>query len=209
MLVFVSGVALAAPFSHKLHTNLVKKCESCHSSITASTKASDNNLPKAEACAACHEQRTIPAPRAITVTRFNHQKHVAFGNLAPLILAAIRARGYHASPLDATPLATLENQLTSLTAATANATCLACHHGASQSEAPSKAMHPNMPDCLVCHPNIEAPYSCELCHTPGKHLQPASHTPEYLDRHSTGKLNLDKPSCVVCHGKNFQCQGCH
>lgn len=209
MLLFVSGVALAAPFSHKLHTKLVPKCESCHASITASTKASDNNLPKAEACAACHQERTIPPPRVTSVTLFNHQKHIALGNLAPVILAAIRARNYHASPLDSTPLAHVEAQLNSLTASTANAACLACHHGASVSEAPSKAMHPNMPDCLACHPKIEAPYSCELCHTPGKHLQPASHTPAYLDRHSTGKLNLDKPSCVVCHGKNFQCQGCH
>ncbi|MBK7930328.1 MAG: cytochrome c3 family protein [Bryobacterales bacterium] len=86
MLLFVSGVTLAAPFSHKLHTKLVPKCESCHASITASTKASDNNLPQADACAACHEQRTISSPRTTTVTIFNHQKHIALGNIAPVIL---------------------------------------------------------------------------------------------------------------------------
>lgn len=208
-LFFLCGVAFAAPFSHKLHAPLVPKCESCHASIAASTRASDNNLPKIEACAACHEQRTIPAPRATTVTLFNHQKHLALGHIAPVILAAIRAKSYLASPLDPTPLATLEPQLTSLTATTANAACLACHHDATASEAPSRAMYANMPDCLVCHPKIEAPYSCELCHSPGKHLQPASHTPGFIDRHSSNKQSLDKPSCLVCHGKNFQCQGCH
>jgi len=209
VLLLVSGVALAAPFSHKLHMKLVPTCESCHASVSGSTKATDNNLPEAEACGSCHQERTISPPRVTSVTRFNHQKHMGLGQLSPVILAAIRAGNYHASPLDATPRAAIEAQLGSLSASTANAVCLACHHGMAESEAPSQALYPNMPDCLACHSKIEAPYSCELCHTPGKHLQPASHTPDYIDRHSSGKLNLDKPSCVVCHGKNFPCQGCH
>jgi hypothetical protein len=33
--------------------------------------------------------------------------------------------------------------------------------------------------------------------------------PSYLSDHTSGKLNLDKASCVVCHGRNFRCLGCH
>jgi hypothetical protein len=40
-------------------------------------------------------------------------------------------------------------------------------------------------------------------------LKPAFHTPDYIDTHSSGKLKLDKPSCVICHGVNFTCLGCH
>lgn len=185
------------------------KCETCHATIGASTQAADNNLPRAEACTACHKEPALSAPRKLTVTIFNHQKHAAFGNIAPVVLAAIQSKNYFSSPLDATPPAALEAQLKSLTPATPNAGCLSCHHGVAESEAPSKAMHANMPDCLVCHTKIDNPFSCELCHAPGKHLMPASHTPDYVDRHSTGKMNLDKASCVVCHSRKFTCLGCH
>lgn len=202
---------MAAPFSHKLHLKLVPQCESCHPSAKTSTKAEDNNLPRAEACTACHRQPVIPAPRKLTVGLFNHQKHAAFGNLAPVLLAAIQSKKYFSSPIDATPVAPLEEQLKSLgaNAAAPNAGCLSCHHGVAESDEPSRAMHANMPDCLVCHNKIDNPFSCEKCHLPGVRLMPASHTPDYVDRHSTGKMNLDKPSCVVCHGQKFRCLGCH
>ena len=203
------GAAQAAPFSHKLHLKLVPKCETCHATIGASTQAADNNLPRAEACTACHKEPALSAPRKLTVSIFNHQKHAALGNIAPVVLAALRSKTYFSSPIDATPAAALEAQLNSLTPSTPNAACLSCHHGVAESEAPSKALHANMPDCLVCHTKIDNPFSCELCHAPGKHLMPASHTPDYVDRHSTGKMNLDKASCVVCHSKNFRCLGCH
>ncbi|MEP7364971.1 MAG: cytochrome c3 family protein [Acidobacteriota bacterium] len=207
--VLLCGAASAAPFSHKLHLKLVQKCETCHTTIGASTQAADNNLPRAEACLACHKEPAISAPRKMTVGLFNHQKHIAFGNLAPVILTAIQSKNYFSSPIDPTPLAALETQLKSLTPTTANAGCLSCHHGVAESEAPSMAMHANMPDCLVCHNKIDNPFSCEKCHTQDTHLMPASHTPDFVDRHSTAKMNLDKPSCVVCHGKKFRCLGCH
>ena len=67
-----------------------------------------------------------------------------------------------------------------------------------------------MADCLVCHNKIDNPFSCEKCHTaPAVQLKPPSHTADYVDTHSSGKLQLDKPSCVICHGKEFTCLGCH
>jgi len=201
----ILGAALeAAPFSHKLHLKLVAKCEQCHASVATSTKAEDNNLPKAAACVSCHTTRTISEPRKLTVTQFNHQKHATFGNIAPVIQAAIQAKTYYASPIDHTPAAQLPPLLKSSKHA-----CLACHRGIEQSEAPTLALHANMPDCLTCHSKIDVPFSCEKCHSPGQNLKPASHTPDYVDRHSTGKLNLNKQSCQVCHGRRFQCLGCH
>lgn len=201
----ILGAALqAAPFSHKLHLKLIAQCERCHASAATSTKAEDNNLPKAEACLPCHAAPTIGEPRKLTVTRFNHQKHAAFSNIAALIQSAIAAKTYYASPIDHMPQAEVAAHLK-----TSHNACTACHRGIGQSEAPSPALHANMPDCLTCHSKIDNPFSCELCHSPGQNLKPASHTPDYVDRHSTGKLNLDKQSCQVCHGRRFQCLGCH
>lgn len=201
----ILGAALqAAPFSHRLHLKLVTKCEQCHTSVAASTKAEDNNLPKAEACVSCHKTPVISEARKLTVTKFSHQRHAAFGNMAPLIQAAIQKKTYYASPIDHTPA----SQVSAHLKGSKNA-CLACHRGIEQSEAPSVALHANMPDCLTCHSKIDVPFSCEQCHSPNQNLKPASHTPDYVDRHSTGKLNLDKQSCQVCHGRRFQCLGCH
>ena len=43
----------------------------------------------------------------------------------------------------------------------------------------------------------------------GVNLRPADHTREFIDTHSTGKINLDKQSCLPCHGRDFPCMGCH
>ena len=92
---------------------------------------------------------------------------------------------------------------------TVSLTCAACHRGVADNEVTDHAMFPQMADCLTCHPKIEAPFSCEKCHAPGDQLKPASHTATYVDHHSSGKANLDKQSCVICHGRKFQCLGCH
>ena len=130
--------------------------------------------------------------------RFNHALHLKFSNVARVIAAAIDSKNYLAPPP-----AGLRAQLN-----TKNA-CAACHHGIEESEAVSKANFPHMADCLVCHTKLDAPFSCEKCHDPGPHLKPASHVPTYLEAHSSPKAKLDKPSCVVCHGRRFTCLGCH
>ena len=68
---------------------------------------------------------------------------------------------------------------------------------------------PQMADCLVCHTQIDAPFSCEKCHAKDAPLKPASHVPSFLNDHTSGKLNLDKVTCTVCHGREFRCLGCH
>ncbi len=204
-----AAAAQAAPFSHKLHLKLGLDCVKCHAGVTASTKASDSNLPVPAVCATCHQapnEMTVKAtPRATRVGFFSHALHLKLGNAAPVIAAAITGKGYHASSPVSLPL---ERIRAYLNAAGSNA-CAACHRGVDDNEVTDHTMFPQMADCLTCHPKIEAPFSCEKCHAPGDQLKPASHTATYVDHHSSGKANLDKQSCVICHGRKFQCLGCH
>jgi hypothetical protein len=89
--------------------------------------------------------------------------------------------------------------------------CRACHRGLAESDQVSKAEMPQMADCLVCHSQIETPFSCWDCHSDKVDLRPKNHTeiPHFMDAHSSGKLNLDKKTCALCHGVTFQCMGCH
>jgi hypothetical protein len=187
------------PFSHALHLKMKPACGDCHAGAGASSLVTDNNLPSQEACKSCHQQPvSIKEPARTLVTRFSHATHLKLGNVAPVIAAAIDSKSYHALPAQA-----VREQLRG-----ANA-CTACHRGLDVSEQVGRENMPHMADCLTCHPKIDAPFSCELCHAPGRHLKPVSHTRDYIDVHSTSRANLDKASCVICHGRRFTCLGCH
>jgi predicted CXXCH cytochrome family protein len=191
------GMPYAAPFSHKLHLSLDLECVTCHVAAAASTKASDNLMPAKAVCLPCHEDVQIPAPPKTRVAFFSHAGHLKMGNMAPLLAAAIDKRTYLQPPGD------IRRHLTTLDA------CQACHRGLPESDRVTPAAMPQMADCLVCHTEIDNPFSCEKCHAKDAALKPASHLPGFLSDHTSGKLNLDKASCVVCHGRNFRCLGCH
>ena len=191
------GMSYAAPFPHKVHLALELPCTTCHTAAAASTKASDNLLPAKTVCLQCHEDAQIPAPRATLVASFSHAQHLKMGNLAPLFAAAIDKKNYLQPPGD------IRRHLNTQDA------CQACHRGLPESEQVTRADMPQMADCLVCHTEIDNPFSCEKCHAKDVALKPASHLPSFLSDHTSGKMNLDKPSCVVCHGRNFRCLGCH
>ncbi len=140
----------------------------------------------------------MKTPAVTLVTRFSHRQHLGMGNLARIIAASIDAKTYLSNPGE------IRRHLNST-----NSPCSACHRGMEESDAVSRAALPQMADCLVCHTRIDPPFSCESCHAPGEHLKPASHAPGYVDRHSSVKAQIDKPSCVICHGRKFTCQGCH
>jgi hypothetical protein len=129
---------------------------------------------------------------------FSHKKHLALGNVAPVIAGAIDHRTYLANNGAAIrPLLNTQNP------------CQACHRGLEQSEKVSASNMPQMADCLVCHNQIDPPDSCKFCHPADAKLRPASHTPDFLDRHTNKKAALDYTSCAVCHGRKFTCLGCH
>ncbi|MBI3696142.1 MAG: hypothetical protein HY238_15055 [Acidobacteria bacterium] len=149
-------------------------------------------------CEDCHSATAAStASKGKRNLRFNHKLHLGMGNVAPLLRDAIDKKTYLGSPGE------IRKELD-----TKNA-CATCHRGLERVDAATKANFPQMADCLVCHPKIDPPFSCEKCHLDTKVLKPASHTPDYVDSHSSGRLKLDKPSCRICHGVNFQCLGCH
>jgi hypothetical protein len=191
------GFEPAAPFSHKLHLGLKLGCVTCHTAAPTSTKASDNLLPANAVCRPCHQDAQIPAPPASRVVAFNHSQHLKMGNLAPILAAAIDKKTYVQPPGD------IRRHLN-----TQNA-CEACHRGLAESDQVTAAAMPQMADCIVCHSEIDNPFSCEKCHSKDAQLKPANHVPSFLSDHTSGKLNLDKATCVVCHGRNFRCLGCH
>ena len=197
LVLIASAAAAQRPFSHELHLKLPQKlaCVTCHSSVSSSTRREDNNLPPRAICLGCHKEAAIGQPRPTLLSRFNHQKHLALGNTAPVIRAAIDAKTYLSPPGD------IRRHLDSSNA------CAACHRGMEQSTTLAKTDLPQMADCLVCHNQIDPPFSCEFCHAKGPALKPASHTVEFHDSHS--RKTVDKASCAVCHGRKFTCLGCH
>jgi hypothetical protein len=195
------GTAHADTFSHKLHLSLKLPCVTCHTAAAASTQASDNLLPAKTVCLQCHRDEDddiqISAAPKTRVTFFSHAQHLKMGNVAPLLAAAIDKGTYLQPPGD------IRRYLNTTDA------CQACHRGLPGSDRVTSAAMPQMADCLVCHTEIDNPFSCEKCHAKGAALKPASHLPGFLSDHTSGKLNLDKASCVACHGRNFRCLGCH
>ena len=191
--------APAAEFSHKRHLAMQLPCDKCHTAARGSTSASDNLLPSPIVCKECHSDgksvRSAPAPQF--VAKFNHALHLKMGNVAPVIAAAIDKGAYLSAP------GSVRSQLN-----TRNP-CEACHRGLRESDAVTKANFPAMADCLVCHNQIDVPFSCTKCHVETQPLRPATHTPDFLDVHSSGRMKLDKTTCAVCHGRRFTCQGCH
>jgi predicted CXXCH cytochrome family protein len=201
MLALAAGAlaSAAADFSHRVHLEMEMTCGQCHTAARASTKATDNLLPSSAVCRECHDDgRTVRTkPTGAFVTRFNHSRHVGL-SVATAIAAAVDKGTYLSAPA-----AGLRARLT-----TKNA-CEACHRGLRESDAVAKVNFPAMADCLVCHNQIDVPFSCTQCHDASQPLRPVTHTADFIDLHSSGKAKLDKPSCAVCHGRSFTCQGCH
>ena len=196
-----------SPLSHQLHLNTAGvTCIDCHTGAPSSTEAADSNLPAAGVCLNCHDGEMtkkvdtsfLEGKRAAERTyRFSHEFHSQMGNMAPIIAAAIDDRKYLGKVGDTRRHLNTENA------------CAACHRGLGETDMATAANLPQMSDCLVCHNRIDNPFSCETCHLEGVNLKPANHTEDFLDRHTTGKLGLDKTTCLPCHGKNFTCMGCH
>lgn len=193
-----AAVAQTQPFSHRAHLAAKLDCTECHAAALTSTRPNDNLLPKQPVCLKCHKTGEIGSPPATRLARFNHALHLKMGNLAPVIAAAIDKQTYLSAAS-----ANVKEQLN-----TRNP-CEACHRGLKTSDRPERSALPQMADCLVCHGDIDPPYSCEFCHAKDAKLKPDNHTPDFLDTHTTGKLQLDKTTCAVCHGRRFRCLGCH
>lgn len=197
MLLLAWGVAQAAPFSHKLHLELKLDCVTCHTAAPGSTKPSENLLPEKKICLGCHQDAQISVPPVSRVSVFSHRQHLKMGNLSPVIAEAIDKKTYLQPAGDIRRHLNTENP------------CEACHRGLEESERVTATAMPQMADCIVCHTEIDNPFSCEKCHAKEAPLKPASHVEGFMSLHTSGKANLDKASCVICHGPSFRCLGCH
>ena len=195
------AVVTAAPFSHRVHLQLKLECVKCHAAAPASTRVEDNLLPAKTVCLGCHKDSEvqIPAPPSVRIVKFSHAQHLKMGNVAPVIAAAMDKKDY------LQPAGDIRAHLNKTNP------CEACHRGLAESDQVSHAALPQMADCLVCHNQIDNPFSCETCHEKNNTaaLKPSNHTPDFLDTHTSGKLSLDKTTCAVCHGRTFHCLGCH
>ncbi|MBI1356022.1 MAG: hypothetical protein GC160_16905 [Acidobacteria bacterium] len=203
------SAAAELEFSHQLHLGKVGlQCNVCHASVAGSDAATDNNLPQAQLCLVCHNGETAPkvdvapledrtpAPRSFS---FSHQQHLELGNVAAKLAEAIDNGAYLG------PVPDIRAQLD------AEGACVGCHRGMEQSTAVDASVDlPHMADCLVCHDQIDNPFTCETCHAPDFPIKPENHTREFIDAHSTGVLTAEqKLTCQPCHGRNFRCMGCH
>ena len=194
-------------FSHRLHLKEVgASCVDCHDSVRVSTVASDFNLPKEEDCLACHDGQKVSKvdTRALSswqtndrTFHFNHSFHLKLGNVAPILAAAIDSGTYLGKADHIRHYLGTENP------------CQACHRGLENTDFSTEANLPQMSDCLVCHSEIDNPYSCQKCHIEGVNLKPDNHTRGFADLHATGRLNMDTSTCLPCHGRDFTCKGCH
>ena len=185
------------PFSHRLHLGLKLQCTDCHTGAARSTSADDNLLPAKEVCLKCHKDAAIPAPPKTPLNRFNHALHLKLGNIAPVLKAAVDSGAYLSPPGD------MRAHLNG------SSPCQACHRGLEESDAVTAAALPRMADCLVCHAQIDPPYSCAFCHAKSMRLMPSNHVTGFVDTHSRKNTTLDKATCAVCHGRRFTCAGCH
>src|SRR5690606_15297134 len=170
-------------FSHSVHLGRGHMtCTDCHTKITTSTLASDNNLPVEETCLGCHENHPDTSANCETChldpadakplenrprrVYFNHQLHLAFDGLPELLREAMASSQY---PVDT---GQLQGQINS------HLVCTACHRGMDQMDYAEPAAMPMMWDCMVCHRTEQPQEECSRCHSPDFSLLPASHQEE-------------------------------
>jgi len=161
------------------------------------TKAEPRALASGSSIALFLLAASLSAQTRPPLKDFSHKKHLALGNVAPVIAAAIDKGTYLGNGQD------IRKSLNSTNP------CQACHRGLENSEKVTAANMPKMADCLVCHNQIDPPDSCAFCHVAGVKLTPANHGGEFIDTHTSHKSGLDYASCAVCHGRKFKCLGCH
>ena len=90
-------------FSHQLHLGNGLTCTVCHSSAPQSQAETDQLLPRAELCLACHNGQTAPdidvtplreSTAVERVFQFSHANHLERGNAATAIAEAIDSGAY-------------------------------------------------------------------------------------------------------------------
>ena len=132
-------------------------------------------LPSEAVCTSCHaEKRVIKVPKVRIIDRFNHQTHVKFGNIAPILRAAIASKKY------------LDTRIpTQLDTANSCADCLVCHN----------KIDPPF-SCEKCHNNVAALKPVNHSHD---FLDKHNRMKSALDKSNCASCHGRQFTCLGCH----------
>ncbi len=197
-------------FSHTKHINDVgAACTDCHTTVTSSTKITDNLMPTMQTCYTCHDQSS-------TKCTFCHTSadSTTYRDLVQTPSPVFFSHKRHAGTL--------------------KLACETCHQGVDSVTYAEKAPNgglPKMEQCTVCHGKVEtnftiaksdtvdakadtiivsSPAGCDACHRDLTDLVPMSHKePDFLKRHGKFANMLGTQNgCKSCH-TTASCQECH
>jgi hypothetical protein len=194
-------------FSHKKHTEMEAECGACHTQITESKLASDNNYPKEKDCLECHEREKcsichsdvnnaihlMPVPTGLL---FSHKAHLESNNES--LKEARQARA---------------NSLNKITPFVKNGSldqkidCSICHALVKDSTNVADKFTPEMRTCRKCHEITQD--DCNLCHDNlgDKKFIPASHYIGWLQRHKLLAAAEGEGLCESCHRGKLRSPG--
>lgn len=89
--------------------------------------------------------------------------------------------------------------------------CLVCHEGVDQKDAVTEKSHlPGQSECATCHASadfVEAPETCESCHSADMNFVPTTHIGDWSKSHGLAGA-MDADACSHCHQSSY-CENCH
>ncbi len=210
-------------FSHKQHIDDAGvDCAACHQ-VTGSQAATDNLLPKTDACSECHEMAEIGYSDSVRTARhlqnfggrFAHARHVKKDDDEAACLKC--HTGIEAATNNLTShLPAREYCQTCHSGADAltnKSDCGICHAGDFKLKPINHALNwrtthgvttdRSGKDCSHCHQQS----SCIECHT-GDNLNRKPHPLNFVDTHGM-KAKGNKENCQTCHADQTFCMDCH
>ena len=209
-------------FMHDKHLALDLPCTVCHTNIEESTRASDVNIPKEEACTLCHqlEQPDGPAPARCDTCHLGYDAPVFPEGVAPSESMKVT------NPPPRVVIPSPNIKFNHKVHIAREIGCLTCHEAMARLQIATRDNAlPVMGKCLECHDNKAAPGTCDTCHLTGKDgtivrtypsgsLKP--HGYYRSDDHYAGTFvksheavaAADERYCESCHTKR-DCEACH
>jgi c(7)-type cytochrome triheme protein len=198
-------------FNHGQHLAKGMVCQTCHREIDTSEKASDLNLPRGEACDACHGD-SHPRPSATSQPC----------NLCHVQADASRVRAVSKLP---TPRLRFNHARHS----TAGVSCDRCHGDFRKVGLATREDLPSEASCLSCHDGEKLSDRCDTCHPAdlsgrlvtqpgndrslppllpkGEHGWGMTHDLAFVNQHQ--QVARARPgACETCHAPSF-CLDCH
>lgn len=181
--IWLSGTAQQdeTTFSHQQHVEQEMACSDCHAAVDTSLKASDNLLPNAESCYACHEAE------GKFQTWLKTEEKILFAPKTPLHIAFFP----HAKHIQAD-----------------KPNCSACHAGIEKSTNMQEVYLPQMASCTHCHNNLEQMSYCQTCHAKNENLKPVDHQMASWKLQHGVESQTNLMNCTACHTTNA-CIQCH